>query len=359
MQTAVPSVPRERNPCHNASPEAPPQQLIAAAFCSDSRRAPSPRSESGDAGDLPATAQDLGSGAVTQILGSFANGGDADVYRVCLSDGTSFSASTVGATTRDTQLFLFNADGLGIYANDDAGSGCTARGCPPATASRPPVGRRVLPRDQLVQQRPAERRRRDLPGHLLRPACTPTASSTPSGSGAHEPVTAGPGSTRGSAGSYRINLTGTTGCDTTPPTVRLRQPRERRAREAGGRAASWTSAAATRGGSGLASCVGSVARRRAARHEPARPGLGDRDRARQRRQRDRGHEHGHGRGPDQADDHPDHARGRARSTSWASRWSPITPARTSRTAPGSTRAWAPWRTARRWTPPRSARRPSP
>jgi len=41
-------------------------------------------SESGDAGDLPATAQDVGSGAVTSIMGSFETGSDADVYRMCV-----------------------------------------------------------------------------------------------------------------------------------------------------------------------------------------------------------------------------------------------------------------------------------
>ena len=80
-------------------------------------------SESGDAGDLPATAQNVGSGAVTSITGGFSDGSDADMYRVCLSDGASFSASTVAAPPRDTQLYLFDADGLGVYTNDDIGLG--------------------------------------------------------------------------------------------------------------------------------------------------------------------------------------------------------------------------------------------
>jgi hypothetical protein len=77
-------------------------------------------SEVGDAGELRATANDMGAGAVTTIQGSFTDAADADLYRVCLSDGASFSASTLGATTLDTQLFLFDSQGYGIYANDDA-----------------------------------------------------------------------------------------------------------------------------------------------------------------------------------------------------------------------------------------------
>ena len=76
-------------------------------------------SEQGDAGDVRATAQDLGNEAVTTITGTYRDAGDADMYRLCLTDGRSFSASTVGATTLDTQMFLLTESGHGVYANDD------------------------------------------------------------------------------------------------------------------------------------------------------------------------------------------------------------------------------------------------
>ena len=80
---------------------------------------------------LPASsAQNLGSEPVTQIFGSFSGGADVDVYRMCLSDGRSFSASTVGGTQRDTQLFLFNSQGRGVYSNDDADIGIHASRLP-------------------------------------------------------------------------------------------------------------------------------------------------------------------------------------------------------------------------------------
>ena len=75
--------------------------------------------EVGDAGDLRVTANDMGDSAVTEISGTLLDASDADLYRICLSDGASFSATTVGLTAVDTQLFLFDADGYGVYANDD------------------------------------------------------------------------------------------------------------------------------------------------------------------------------------------------------------------------------------------------
>ena len=75
--------------------------------------------EQGDAGDTPATAQNLTTQVVPTITGDL-EGEDADLYRVCLAGGRSFSASTVGTTETNTQLFLFDGNGRGIYADDDA-----------------------------------------------------------------------------------------------------------------------------------------------------------------------------------------------------------------------------------------------
>jgi MYXO-CTERM domain-containing protein len=78
--------------------------------------------EVGDAGSTLATAQHtVGLGAMTAISGSFVGASDADLYRFTLSTPATFSATTVGGTGIDTQLFLFNVDGFGIAANDDTG----------------------------------------------------------------------------------------------------------------------------------------------------------------------------------------------------------------------------------------------
>jgi hypothetical protein len=44
------------------------------------------------------------------------------MYRICLKGGRTFSATTVGGAQFDTQLFLFDRQGIGVYANDDVGS---------------------------------------------------------------------------------------------------------------------------------------------------------------------------------------------------------------------------------------------
>ena len=73
----------------------------------------------GDAGDLPASAQVCaGSGPLTVITGT--NGAaDADVYAILITDPATFTASTLGVTTWDTMLWLFDASGHGVTANDD------------------------------------------------------------------------------------------------------------------------------------------------------------------------------------------------------------------------------------------------
>lgn len=88
-----------------------------------------PYAEQGDAGDLPASAQ-ITSGTVgttlTSITGTItSNNGitEGDMFAIFITNPITFSASTttfgIGVNNFDTQLFLFNAAGLGVYANDD------------------------------------------------------------------------------------------------------------------------------------------------------------------------------------------------------------------------------------------------
>jgi len=80
--------------------------------------------EQGDAGSLRASAQiPVGTGALDSIDGTISNNNDVDVYRIFLTGGKTFSASTHtadgGNATFDSMLFLFDADGYGIYYDDD------------------------------------------------------------------------------------------------------------------------------------------------------------------------------------------------------------------------------------------------
>ena len=76
--------------------------------------------EIGDAGELPGTAQVVyGSGPLLSITGEYGTGDEgADMFLIKIVDPAGFSAtsSTVGG---DTQLYLFDKAGMGIYANDD------------------------------------------------------------------------------------------------------------------------------------------------------------------------------------------------------------------------------------------------
>jgi hypothetical protein len=86
--------------------------------------------ESGDAGNLPATAQSaMGAGTLTGITGSTSSADLQDMYLINIRDWQNFSAGVdpavgTGSTTFDTQLWLFREDGTGVIANDDCPGGC-------------------------------------------------------------------------------------------------------------------------------------------------------------------------------------------------------------------------------------------
>jgi hypothetical protein len=85
--------------------------------------------ETGDAGSTPGGAQASGitvntTGTSGSITGTISGTNDADVYRIQVNAPTLFFATTVNTVTTtsglDTQLFLFDANGRPVYANDDA-----------------------------------------------------------------------------------------------------------------------------------------------------------------------------------------------------------------------------------------------
>jgi hypothetical protein len=214
-------------------------------------------SEIGDAGDLPATANDMGLGPVTTIDGTFPDASDADVYRICLSNGTSFSASTVGATTLDTQLFLFDSQGYGIYTNDDI---------LPSHGSLLPAQHRFSPRaggEYFLAISSFNRDPQSLQGEIFQDnfnrTLYPDSIVDAQGFGSAEPLSDWAGRASGPPGSYRITLTGTASCDTTAPTVELRSPADGARVEQGASVVVDFECADEPGGSGLASCVSTTA----------------------------------------------------------------------------------------------------
>src|SRR5262245_33047576 len=93
--------------------------------------------EVGDAGQTVGTAQTtVGAGFLDEIRGTIGSPGptgDVDLFVIFISNPSGFSATTVGTpgTLANTQLFLFDVNGRGVYANDDA-SAATGRSTLPA-----------------------------------------------------------------------------------------------------------------------------------------------------------------------------------------------------------------------------------
>ncbi|MEA2332319.1 MAG: hypothetical protein QOH58_2457 [Thermoleophilaceae bacterium] len=208
-------------------------------------------SEEGDAGDLPLTAQDLSGASVDRIDGSLADGSDIDVYRLCLAGGGSFSASTVGSSAVDTQLFLFDVHGFGVYANDDSDA---------TSQSRLPAGHALTPLAGGIYHLAVTPYNRDPEG-ALGPLFPDLPDVTgPLGLPALAIVGAWTGRP-GDSGDYTIQLTGAACAapDTTAPTVDLRSPLDGATVALGAAVEVDYSCADEAGGSGLASCVGTPA----------------------------------------------------------------------------------------------------
>ncbi len=93
--------------------------------------------EIGDAGQTLGTAQASGLtvGVTTvSIFGTIGSPTDADVFSIQVTTPMMFTATTVGGSTLDTALFLFNSLGMAIYTNDDA-SGTSLQSTLPSGAS--------------------------------------------------------------------------------------------------------------------------------------------------------------------------------------------------------------------------------
>jgi hypothetical protein len=208
-----------------------------------------------DAGELPATAQDLGAEtALDAITGAIASDTDRDLYRVCLSGGGSFSASTVAGTPMDTQLFLLDAAGRGVYANDDA-PGVLGQ-------SALPAGDPLTPANAGAYYLAITRYNQD-PVTAAGPRIFPDMVFTigPSSSQAGATIAGWTSGRTGSFGDYRIALTGVVTCpppDETAPAIALGTPPDGASYARGEQVEADYSCTDEQGGSGLASCAGPV-----------------------------------------------------------------------------------------------------
>jgi hypothetical protein len=209
--------------------------------------------EVGDTGELPATAQEVGPpGELPEIQGTIATSADRDVYKICLTGGGDFMATTVGGTGFDTQLFLLNESGLGVYANDDGG----APG--PSTL---PANHVLTPRTPGVYYLAISHY--DFDPISVGGPIFPNRSSVvgPTGRGGTLPMTGWTGVGDHLGGPYTIFLTGARSCippDTTAPVINLRAPAEGAVYKRGEVVLADYDCVEEEGGSGLASCDGPV-----------------------------------------------------------------------------------------------------
>ncbi|MEA2365316.1 MAG: hypothetical protein QOI32_828 [Thermoleophilaceae bacterium] len=232
---------------------------IAAVFALAAAPGAFAASESADAGELPSSAQDLGDGPVTQVFGSFSSASDSDVYRICLTDGATFSASTVGATTLDSQMFLFDSQGFGVYSNDDA-NGSRGSLLPAHHRFSPATGGEYFLAISQYNHDP-----QSVMGEIFQDNYSrfsyPDGVLNANGFGGAEPITGWSGRAQGGIGVYLITLTGTKRCvppDTTPPTAVITSPADG-AQVPQGANLVVDFSCSDEGSSGLASCVGSTA----------------------------------------------------------------------------------------------------
>lgn len=77
-----------------------------------------------NAGELPITAQATrGSGTLAEIVGTLASNENADLYVIYIDDPATFSCSCVGGANFDSQMWLFDVNGVGrSFRDDDPGS---------------------------------------------------------------------------------------------------------------------------------------------------------------------------------------------------------------------------------------------
>ncbi|MFT3685081.1 MAG: hypothetical protein QM783_09180 [Phycisphaerales bacterium] len=168
--------------------------------------------ENGDAGEtLDSAALVSGSGPLGRIRGSL-TASDTDLYKITLCDnGSGFSASTYPGTTMDTQLFLFDANGVGVAFDDDVPVGLPGDGALQSTiygsffAGDYYLAVTLWDRDP--QDASAQDLWQDTPYNVVRGA---------DGPGAANPLAAWTG-TFGGSGNYTIDLVGACFVSSAPP----------------------------------------------------------------------------------------------------------------------------------------------
>ncbi len=157
--------------------------------------------ETGDAGSLPGSAQvTTGDAPLTSISGELTTGADEDMYLIEIIDPGAFSATTVGGAAFDTQLFLFDSSGFGVYANDDTVDSLQST-LPAGDANGPAAPGLYYLAISQYDNDPLS------PGGLIFPGAVFVGVEGPTGPGGLQAVSDWSGSNE-AGGSYSIQLSG-------------------------------------------------------------------------------------------------------------------------------------------------------
>lgn len=93
-------------------------QVLAGALFLAGASAGQVFNEQGDAPNM-LPGQATGSGPLTAITGTIADGADVDIFTIRIVDPNWYATTTGNSTTIDTRLWLFSLDGMGQTFNDD------------------------------------------------------------------------------------------------------------------------------------------------------------------------------------------------------------------------------------------------
>jgi hypothetical protein len=147
-----------------------------------------------------------GGGPLLHITGTIASNTDFDVYRISISNPSTFSASTVGTDGAfgDTQLFLFTTAGIGIAADDDSPGGGTLRSLLPAGN---PLYASLAPGEYLLAISGYDRDPISAGGEIFPDTPFGTVNG-PTGSGGGSPLSGQTDDSGTNTGTYTIDLTG-------------------------------------------------------------------------------------------------------------------------------------------------------
>jgi len=170
--------------------------------------------EVGDAGNLPATAQDPGGvGPLTSISGS-GGAGDEDMYRICITDPAGFSANTLGLANFDTQLFLLDSTGRGVYSNDDFPGGAPFQSLLPPGDPNSPTAVGI----HFIAINSFDNEAQNAGGLIFNNAVFEDVNG-PTGPGGANPITSWDGNDFSATGSYTIVFTGSAATSSCAPAV--------------------------------------------------------------------------------------------------------------------------------------------